>query len=242
MPARQTGGGMTKEKRLGYRDIKASLLGRLHDRTWPPGSTIPNESALAAEFGCARATVNRALRELAEDGFLDRRRRAGTRVLNAPERHAKFQIPSVRAEIEKTGADYRYHLIQKRVLIAPDWLCGQMGLAAGQQVVHIRCVHFANQRPYQLEERWINLAAVPQAADENFVANLPGEWLLREQPYSDVDLFFSAMCADQMQSEVLNISVGEPVFLGERMTWFAGKSVTYVRLSFAPGYRMHTRV
>ena len=45
---------------------------------------IPGEEALAREFGCARATVNRALRDLAEAGVLERRRKAGTRVALQP--------------------------------------------------------------------------------------------------------------------------------------------------------------
>ena len=63
-----------------YRDVKAEILKRIRRRDWATGALIPAETALAAEFGVARATVNRALRELAEEGVLDRRRRAGTRV------------------------------------------------------------------------------------------------------------------------------------------------------------------
>ena len=62
---------------------------------------MPGEVDLAEEFGCARATVNRAMRELADEGFIDRKRKAGTRIKSSPTRHAKFAIPLIRDEIEK---------------------------------------------------------------------------------------------------------------------------------------------
>ena len=57
-----------------WRSVHDEVLRRIHAREWAPGSLIPNEADLALEFGCARSTVNRALRTLAEAGLLDRRR------------------------------------------------------------------------------------------------------------------------------------------------------------------------
>jgi GntR family transcriptional regulator, histidine utilization repressor len=47
-------------------------------------------------LGCARATVNRALRDLAEAGLLERRRKGGTRVPLTPVRKATFEIAIIR--------------------------------------------------------------------------------------------------------------------------------------------------
>ena len=91
---------MVGTKRISYQDIKALALKRIRNKTWPPGSIMPGEVDLAEEFGCARATVNRAMRELADEGFIDRKRKAGTRIKSSPTRHAKFAIPLIRDEIE----------------------------------------------------------------------------------------------------------------------------------------------
>ena len=66
---------------LSYVDIKTDIVGRIRRGDWPLDAIIPGEVELAAELGCARATVNRALRELADEGVLERRRKAGTRAL-----------------------------------------------------------------------------------------------------------------------------------------------------------------
>ena len=50
---------------MGWEAIRAEVLRRIRTRDWAPGGLIPSEEALAQEFGCARATVNRALQELA---------------------------------------------------------------------------------------------------------------------------------------------------------------------------------
>ena len=48
----------------------AEVERRIYTREWQPGQSIPNEADLAVEFRCARVTVNRALRTLADAGLL----------------------------------------------------------------------------------------------------------------------------------------------------------------------------
>ena len=61
-----------------WQSIQQEISRRIAERIWLPGELIPNEVVLAEEFGCARATVNRAMRELASTGLLERKRKAGT--------------------------------------------------------------------------------------------------------------------------------------------------------------------
>ena len=88
-----------------YRDVKADLLSKIVRGEWAPGGLIPGEIELAEHYSCARATVNRAMRELADDGIVERRRKAGTRVRMAPVRQARFEIPLTRAEVEEGESD-----------------------------------------------------------------------------------------------------------------------------------------
>ena len=153
-----------------FRALKQELRQRIVQGIWPPGTLLPNEVDLAAEFSCARATVNRAMRELAEEGLVERKRKAGTRVRQAPLRQARFSIPLVRQEIEAQGAAYRYALVRREEQDAPDWLRARLGLGLGARVLHLICMHYADGNPYQLEDRWINLEALPDAAGADFAA------------------------------------------------------------------------
>ncbi|MDN3713749.1 GntR family transcriptional regulator [Paracoccus cavernae] len=53
-------------------NIVSEVRRRIVDREWEQGDRIPDEAELAIEFGVARATVNKALQLLAEEGLLDR--------------------------------------------------------------------------------------------------------------------------------------------------------------------------
>ena len=108
----------------------------------PQGALVPGEIELAEEFHCARATMNRAMRELADDGIIDRKRKSGTRVKVSPTRQAKFVIPLIRKEIEDTGSSYRYTLVQRQKRRAPVWLQGRLGLSPQSNVLHLHCMHF----------------------------------------------------------------------------------------------------
>jgi len=224
-----------------YREIKADILGRITRGEWKPGSTIPGETELAAAYGSARATVNRAMRELADEGILERRRKAGTRVRLSPLREARFAIPPVREEIEGRGAAYRYALIESEVLPAPDWLRARLGLPPGAAVRHVACLHLADGAPYQHEDRWISLALLPQAGPADFTAAGPTEWLIAQIPFSEVEIAIAAAAADPTLAARLGCAPGEPLLVIERATRWNGAPVTFVRLAHRPGHRMTTR-
>ncbi len=224
-----------------YRDVKADILGKITRGDYAPGSAMPNEVDLAASYGCARATVNRAMRELAEDGIIERRRKAGTRVRLAPVRQARFDIPVVRREIEERGAVYRYALVQRRILVAPDWLRARLALDTGARVLHLTCMHYADGGPYQHEDRWINLAVTPDAARTDFSETGPNEWLVAAVPFSNAEISFLAVQADAALAEHLCCAPGDALFQAERSTWWESRAVTFVRLTHRHGHRMTTR-
>jgi GntR family histidine utilization transcriptional repressor len=224
-----------------YKEVKSDILAKIVKGDWGPGDLVPNEVDLAATYGCARATVNRAMRELADDGIIERRRKAGTRVRMAPVRQARFNIPIVRDEIEGRGAAYRYSLVVRSVEVAPDWLRARLQLPDEGMVLHLVCMHYADGVAYEHEDRWINLSALPKAELTDFSSDAPTEWLVATIPFSEAEINFSAGLADQKLSDYLDCAVGDPVFNVERSTWWESDAVTYVRFSYRPGHHMTTR-
>jgi len=228
--------------RTSYHDIKANVLGRIRSNIWPPGANLPGEIELAKEFGCARATVNRAMRELVDEGILERKRKAGTKVKSSPTRRAEFVIPIIGEEIANTGATYHYNLIDRKVIAIPGWLRPRFDLPNSAKILHLRCMHYAGTTPYQLEDRWINLETVPNAAHCNFEDIGPNEWLVREVPFTEGELVFSATNATTEIANFLNTSDGSAIFTMERTTRLESHSVTYARFYFARDYRLKTRL
>jgi len=58
------------------------LVERIRNGVWPLQSVIPSEVDLANELGCSRTTMGKALARLVYEGFVVRKRRAGTRVVS----------------------------------------------------------------------------------------------------------------------------------------------------------------
>jgi GntR family histidine utilization transcriptional repressor len=229
---------MSSVGRSSFRAIRAELEMRISKRVWLPGETIPGEEALAAEFGAARATVNRALQELARAGLVERKRKSGTRVALHPVREARFVIPLVRAEIEASGSTYGYRLIERQAAGAPAEIASRMGLAAGAACLHVTSLHLADGAPYQHEDRWISLDTVPQAEAEPFDRISPNEWLVTNAPFSRARFSFRAARADAATAAALGLAAGEAVFVAERLTWLSERAITFVRMTHPPSHVM----
>lgn len=222
---------------MGWEDIRAEVLRRIRARLWPPGALIPGEEALAQEFGVARATVNRALTALAEAGFLERRRRAGTRVAEIPIRRATLDIPILRHEVEAMGKTHGVRLLAERRAVPPLAVLARLGLAPGTVLLWLETLHLADGRPHAHEARWLNPAILPDPAPD-FAAISANEWLVRHVGFASGDLAFSAAPADARVAEVFGVSPGAPLLVMERATWTADQPITLVRLTHAPGFEV----
>ena len=223
----------------GWQAIQDEVLRRIHARDWPPGHVIPNEVDLAREFGCARATVNRALRALADEGILERRRKAGTRVALHPVSRATVDIPVIRREIADRGQDYGYRLLGRAGTSSPPQVRAVLG---PDPALHVTALHLADGAPYVFEDRWISLATAPDAAKADFEAISANEWLLTHAPYTHGDIAFSAEAATTEQADILQTAPGAAVFTITRTTWDHDRAITVVRLTYAPGYSIHTTI
>jgi len=231
---------MTEPVLNNWQSVQEEVVRRIHGGVWNQGDLIPNEADLAKEFGCARATVNRALQNLASSGLLDRRRKAGTRVAMFPVRKATLEIPLIRREISDKGQTYGYAQISRRRVAPPASVASKMNLSRGTKMLHLVCVHSADSRPYVIEERWINPDAVPDAEGVDFSQVSPNEWLLKNVPYSEGDIAFSAIIAEQPLADLLECETGAGLFVIDRSTRRDYKAITSVRLIFSPGYKMST--
>lgn len=224
----------------GWEAVRDEVLRRIRARVWPPGAVIPGEEALAVEFGVARATVNRALREVAESGLLERRRKAGTRVSLLPVRKATLEIPIIRQEVEARGERYSHRVLAERMDPVPLAVALRMGLAGGVELLFLETLHLAGGRPFAHEVRWLNPAVLPGGELPDFRHISANEWLVQNVAYTIGDIAFSAEAASPEEAPALGIRTGDPVFVTERVTWSGEAPITFVRLLHGPGYRLRT--
>jgi GntR family histidine utilization transcriptional repressor len=219
-----------------HQRILSDVEGRILSGEWPPGYRIPFEHELTTLYGCSRMTVNKALTDLVRRGLIERRRKAGTYVSHPHVQSAVLEIHDLRREVQALGLAYAYSIdsLKKRRMKAADR--ERLDLPASATVLDINCRHFADGHPFCLEERLISLAAVPEAAEEDFSTLPPGSWLLGKVPWSAAEHRIRALAASQSIAEALAIAPGTACLVVERRTWSGDTHITHVRLTY-PGDR-----
>ena len=215
-----------------YREIHDALRAKIVSGAWPPGFKLPSEPELARSFDCARMTLGKALSALADKGFITRRRRAGTTV-NAPRpQESVLEIHDIEAEVRATGHEYRYECLERAARPATADDAALLNVAIGTPVLGLAGLHRTDGRPHALEERLINLKAVPDARRERFSRISPGGWLLSRIPWTEAEHQISALNATGVIAERLEIARHKACLCIERRTWHQGQRITYVRLIY----------
>ncbi|RWC79877.1 MAG: histidine utilization repressor [Mesorhizobium sp.] len=215
-----------------HQRILFDIRERILSGTWAPGHRIPFEHELTAEYKCSRMTVNKALSQLAKAGLIERRRRSGSFVSQPQSQAAVLELHDIRIEVEALGLPYRYERLErlKRRGNAEDR--AMLGLSGAGSVLWLEGLHFAGERPFALERRLINLSAVSEAGDEEFLEIAAGPWLIGRVPWSEAEHRIRAMAADETVADALDIDPGAPCLVVERRTWSAEHPVTHVRFIY----------
>ncbi len=226
--------------RVTWQDVRDLARRRLTDRTWRPGDRIPDEATLAAELGCSRSTVSRGLRALADDGLLERKRKGGTRVSERHGRRARLSVPLIRHEVEALGARHAHALLLRERVPAPPDVRARFGASARRALLHLETLHTANERPFALEDRWVDPRAVPELVDADLERVSANEWLVDHVPLSRGTIVFSAEGADARVARTLRVARGAALFVVERTTWLEATAITWVRIVYGPGHRVET--
>lgn len=208
--------------------IRADIEGRIRSGEWAPGHRIPFEYDLVARYGCARATVSKALAALARAGLIERRRKAGSFVARPHAEAAVLAIPDIEAAVAARGGGYRFELQR----VAEERAGEGSIFAAGTPVLRVVGVHHAADGPFAHEDRRISLTAVPAARDADFGDRAPGGWLLDHVPWSEARHRISAVGAAGTLARALGVARGAPSLAIDRTTWREGVPVTEVRQTF----------
>lgn len=220
--------------------IQRDVEDRIVSGEWPPGTRIPFEHELTAEYGCSRMTVNKALSELVKKGLIERRRKSGSYVRQPEVLSAVLEIHQLEREVRALGLAYDFTLLEREERVADGSDSKRLELERPGAVLSLKGLHTAGRRPFCFEDRLISLNEVPQALSADFSRHPPGTWLLEQVPWSAAEHRIRATGADRTAAEALDLSEGAPCLMIARRTWNATGSITQVSLTY-PG-DMHTLV
>lgn len=153
---------------MGYRELAARLRERIARGEWPPGTRIPTEHALAAEYGTARETVSRALNMLRRAGELTSATSRGTIVTPPPVRLAVTRYTTAigpaatgsalgpwETACARQGVDGVAELVAVGRVQADEHLADRLELPVGAELVHRSRRMLADGDVAQLQDAWM---------------------------------------------------------------------------------------
>jgi GntR family transcriptional regulator, histidine utilization repressor len=219
-----------------FQRIKDHILGKIRSGEWKEGDVIPTEEVLTRTFGVSRMTVNRALRELAADQILVRVQGSGTFVAQEKYQATLVEIKSIAEEIRARGHSHRSELHLLERVRAKEKQAKQFGLKTGSELFHSLIVHFENDAPIQVEDRWVNKDVAPDYIAQDFTKLTPNEYLMKAAPLQGVQYRIEALLPPLDVADMLRISAQDPCLVLRRKT-FSRNEIVSTATMWHPGKR-----
>ncbi len=210
-----------------FDQIKRAVAGQILRGRWQAGQRLPNEAELSSLYGVSRQTVHKAIALLAREGFLVRRRRAGTFV--ATSRRDRFALPieDIGDVVAREGRVYEFRIRDRRNLRNGEGIRWP-DLPDGTPILTLECLHFSDGTPIQHERRLVNLDVVPEVIDEPFDVVAPSRWLVDRVPWSSADHTVRAVNATAEMAALLGVEAGTACLSIRRQTMHLSRPVTLV--------------
>lgn len=219
-----------------YQRLKSHIIARIKEGEWPPAYQLPSENELVSSLQVSRMTINRALRELASEGYLTRIPGVGTFVAEIHSRSHFLEINNIADEVRERGHHYSAKVILNRRDRLNSETAGRIQLAPGSRAFHSVIVHEENDIPIQVEDRYVNPQVVPGYGEVDFTRTTPTEYLLKTAPLQEVEHTVQARMPTGRVRELLHLKGNEPCLVLLRRTWSQGKIASVATL-FHPGSR-----
>lgn len=219
-----------------YEKVKQAISDNIAAGVWRPHDRIPSEAELVAQFGFSRMTVNRALRELTDEGLLVRLQGVGTFVAEPKGQSALFEIHSIADEIASRQHTHRCEVLMLEETRADANQATALGVAEGTPIYHSLMVHYENDIPVQIEDRCVNAEVVPAYLQQDYTTTTPHAYLSLIAPLTEGEHIVEAVKATVDECRLLQIHEHDPCLRILRRTWSTSHIVSHARLLF-PGAR-----
>jgi GntR family transcriptional regulator, histidine utilization repressor len=219
-----------------YLQVKRHILDNIGSGKWSAAARVPSENEIVKSFKVSRMTANRALRELRDEGVLVRIAGVGSFVA---ERHAHahpLQIRGIADEIRERGHVHRAEIVSLERVRAVAELADDFCIAPRSELYCSLIVHFENDRPIQLEDRYVLPKLAPDYLSIDFSKTTPHDYLVKAAPLQEAEHLLRAEMPDERTRKLLAMKRDEPCLVVIRRTWTAGQIASVARLHY-PGSR-----
>jgi GntR family transcriptional regulator len=184
-----------------------------------PGRMLPAEARLARDYGVSRNAVRAALDLLRREGLVERIPGTGTRAGTAALPHGIDHLRGLGEAFAGQGA-VRNEVLLSAAVPAPVPVAARLDIAPGSQLVCLERLRLVDDRPLSIDLTFV----VPDLGEQLLGCNLVGQdvFVLLEriagQPLGLAELGIEAVAADPARAALLEVPVGAPLLMIERLT------------------------
>lgn len=143
-----------------YAQLRDQLLRRIDARELTPGTPLPTEEELQAEFGVSRSVVRQALAELADRGLITKQRGRGSVVMPQVEHHRRAnQAGGLRQQLATAGQNLRTRVLRCEVGTPPRQAAEHLDTSRAWYLERLRSVD--DERLVYMQT-WVPVDLFPQ--------------------------------------------------------------------------------
>lgn len=227
---------MSTQTKPRYLQLKELIIGQISAGELQPRDRVPSENELVDATGVSRMTANRALRELNDEGYVERVAGVGTFVSDFKAVSHVLEVRNIADEITRRGHDHSATvLVQEKVAAGHDTV-EALRIVEGSEVFHLVLIHHENGIPIQIEHRFVLTDFAPDCLQQDFTAVTPSAYLSAISPLQEAEHVVCAVMPDDEIRRGLDMADSEPCLVVSRRTWAHARPVSYARL-YHPGSR-----
>jgi GntR family histidine utilization transcriptional repressor len=219
-----------------YQQLKDLIIGRISNGDLRPQDRVPSENELVESMNVSRMTANRALRELTDEGYVDRIAGRGTFVSDFRARSHVLEVQNIADEITRRGHTHSCEVMRQSRQHARGEIARALDVEQGTDVFHLLLVHFENGSPVQVEDRHVVADFAPECIEQDFQTVTPSAYLTAISPLQEAEQVVRATLPNAAVRQQLQMADNEPSLVVIRRTWSHGRPVTFARLHH-PGSR-----
>ena len=219
-----------------YQQLKDFIIEQISSGELQPSDRVPSENELVETKSVSRMTANRALRELNDEGYVDRVAGRGTFVSDYRSRSHLLEVQNIADEIAKRGHTHSSSVLRKSSQHARGDIAKALHVKQGTDVFHLLLVHSENGVPIQVEDRYVLAGFAPDCLQQDFEAITPSAYLTGVAPLQEAEQAVRASVPNPAIRQQLEMADDEPSLVVIRRTWSKGRPVTFARLHH-PGSR-----
>jgi len=163
-----------------YYQLKEQIRKRILDGTYKEGDLIPSERELNDLYELSSTTIRRALNDLVQENYLERKAGKGTFVRIRKVKRDLRKVLGFTKNMREMGLTPSTRVLSQKVVPANEFARERMGLKKGSKVLRLQRLRLANDVPMMLETRYIRTDLCPDIQHEDLSSSL---WKVFEEKY-----------------------------------------------------------